>query len=190
MDISFDCDKCGKHLLVDEAGAGITIECPGCGKPVYVPSPSSQNQSAPPTRVEVKPTSPKPASTNPLVPSFSSQKKQDVHPSIVAGVHCLTILIAIQCVGFMLVRQNPLWAGLFMVANMPFVVAPLLCAVYGMCIGHVNQGLLIVAGLALILGLSYWLMFKPLVQPSGADIQRQMEEAQKQMQRQMQNMFK
>ena len=187
MDISFDCDKCGKHLLVDEAGAGITITCPGCGKPVYVPSPSSQNQAATPTRVEVKstgnitkvvPVRP----NNPLVPSFSSQTKSDVPPSIVAGVHCLIILIAIQFVGFMLVRQNPLWAGVFMVANMPFVIAPLLCAVYGMCIGHVNQGLLIVAGLALILGFSYWLMFQPVVQPSAADIQRQMEEEQKQMQ--------
>ncbi len=92
----------------------------------------------------------------------------------------------IQIVGFVVVRQNFLWSGVFMAADMPFVAAPLLCAVYGMCIGHVRHGLLLVAGLALILGLSYWLMFQPLVQPSGADIQRQMEN----MQKQIQNMFK
>ena len=61
MDISFDCDTCGKHLLVDEAGAGITIDCPGCGKPVYVPSVSSHKPPDPPARVEVKSATPKTA---------------------------------------------------------------------------------------------------------------------------------
>jgi hypothetical protein len=66
MDISFDCGSCGKHLVVDEAGAGITIDCPGCGKPVYVPSPASQKPSDQPARVEVKSAAPKalPASTS------------------------------------------------------------------------------------------------------------------------------
>ena len=56
---------------------------------------------------------------------------------------------------------------------MPFVIASLLCAVYGMCIGHVKQGLLIVAGLAVITGFSYWAMFSPVVQPLE-EMQRQM----------------
>jgi hypothetical protein len=57
MDISFDCDKCGKHLVIDEAGAGITIDCPGCGKPVYVPAASSPEPQLAPVRVEVASTS-------------------------------------------------------------------------------------------------------------------------------------
>lgn len=74
MDISFDCDKCGKHLVVDEAGAGITIDCPGCGKPVYVPHPTSRKPSAPPARVQVKST---PTKTAPV----SQPKAAGISPS-------------------------------------------------------------------------------------------------------------
>jgi hypothetical protein len=70
MDISFDCDTCGKHLVVDEAGAGITIDCPGCGKPAYVPSLSSHKPPDPPVRVEVKSATPKTAPVAP--PKISS----------------------------------------------------------------------------------------------------------------------
>ena len=38
MDITFSCTNCGQSLAVDEAGTGITVDCPSCGKPVYVPS--------------------------------------------------------------------------------------------------------------------------------------------------------
>ena len=38
MDISFCCDKCKQDLLVDEAGTGTTMDCPKCGKPVYIPN--------------------------------------------------------------------------------------------------------------------------------------------------------
>ena len=41
MDITFACDKCGQSLTVEEAGAGMTIDCPNCGKPTYVPSKST-----------------------------------------------------------------------------------------------------------------------------------------------------
>jgi hypothetical protein len=162
MDISFDCDSCGKHLVVDQAGAGITIDCPGCGKPVYVPSTASQSS---PIRVELKSASRNTAAGNSLFPSSSLQQKSSIHPSIEAGVHCLLILVVIQFVGFVLIRQSLLWGGIFVAADMPFVIAPLLCAVYGMCLGHVRQGVLIVAALALILGGSYWLMFWPIVEP-------------------------
>ena len=37
-DIYFMC-SCQKHLAVDEAGAGQTVACPDCGKPVEVPKP-------------------------------------------------------------------------------------------------------------------------------------------------------
>jgi DNA-directed RNA polymerase subunit RPC12/RpoP len=38
MDISFNCDKCGQQIVIDEAGAGLVTDCPKCGQPVTVPS--------------------------------------------------------------------------------------------------------------------------------------------------------
>ena len=186
MDISFDCGKCGKHLVIDEAAAGITIDCPQCGKPVFAPSNATPRPSDPPTRVEVKATGSTTntipvAHNNPLIPSYSSQKKSDVHPSIEAGIHCLLILVIIQFIGLVLVHQGSLWALGFMVASVFFTVTPLLCAVYGMCIGHVKHGLLIVAGLAVITGFSYRVMLSPMVQPSADTMRRQMEEMQRLM---------
>ena len=78
MDISFDCDTCGKHLVIDQAGAGITIDCPGCGKPVYVPSLSSHRPPDPPTRVEVKSATPKTAPTPPPKVSSSYSERRTV----------------------------------------------------------------------------------------------------------------
>lgn len=49
MDISFTCDKCGKNLAIDDAAAGITIDCPECGKAVYVPSSVPPPQPKEPT---------------------------------------------------------------------------------------------------------------------------------------------
>jgi DNA-directed RNA polymerase subunit RPC12/RpoP len=38
MDIEFFCSHCGQSLVIDDSGAGTTVDCPKCGKPVYVPS--------------------------------------------------------------------------------------------------------------------------------------------------------
>jgi len=38
MDIEFFCSHCGQPLVIDNDGAGITVDCPKCGKPAYVPS--------------------------------------------------------------------------------------------------------------------------------------------------------
>jgi DNA-directed RNA polymerase subunit RPC12/RpoP len=46
MDINFQCDKCGQNLEVDEAGAGMTVDCPKCSKPVYVPSKPKEDEPA------------------------------------------------------------------------------------------------------------------------------------------------
>jgi uncharacterized Zn finger protein (UPF0148 family) len=72
MDISFDCDKCGKHLVIDSAGAGITIDCPECGKPVYVPSSARANQQDAPVRVEAASASRKAASAE--TPAFEDMR--------------------------------------------------------------------------------------------------------------------
>jgi hypothetical protein len=45
MDITFSCDKCGQSIVIDEAGAGITVDCPNCRQPVYVPTPTRQASS-------------------------------------------------------------------------------------------------------------------------------------------------
>ncbi len=42
MDISFNCSACGKHLIVDEAGAGMKVQCPECGNGTIIPGTDSQ----------------------------------------------------------------------------------------------------------------------------------------------------
>jgi len=45
MDITFACEKCGQHLVIDEAGAGVTIQCPKCDASLTVPKPPSPSPS-------------------------------------------------------------------------------------------------------------------------------------------------
>src|SRR5208282_4876788 len=57
MDIEFSCTHCGQSLSIDESGAGITVDCPKCNNPVYVPSKQPSLPPAPPdtpTRVVPK----------------------------------------------------------------------------------------------------------------------------------------
>ena len=166
MDIFVTCDKCGKNIVVDEGAAGFTIDCPQCGRAVYVSSVVPKPKDAP-VRVEIKP-----PRHDPLVPTYESREKPDIHPSIQAGVHCLLVLVAIEIIGFLAIRQNMLWADIFLFASTPFVFAPLLCAVYGMCAGHVRDGLSVLGGLALILAISCWLIFAPLLSPNGQGMQQ------------------
>jgi predicted RNA-binding Zn-ribbon protein involved in translation (DUF1610 family) len=196
MDISFDCDSCGKHLVIDEAGAGITIDCPGCGKPVYVPSTGSQKPSDPPTRVEVRSAAPRttpPPSAKPqynsLLPPTGRQSATDIHPSIAGGVTCLLILVVVLFVGFLVVRENGTLMLAFVETATPVGFAALLCGVYGICTGHVKHGVLIVVGVSLISGLSNLAL--PWIAMQGAqnatrDIQRQTEEMLRQIQKQFQ----
>jgi transcription elongation factor Elf1 len=37
MDIHFECEKCGQHLVIDIAAAGLTIQCSACGADLTVP---------------------------------------------------------------------------------------------------------------------------------------------------------
>jgi len=58
MDIAFACDKCGQHLVIDGAGAGLTILCPRCGVGLAVPKPHPArcpNLPPPPKRVPSQP---------------------------------------------------------------------------------------------------------------------------------------
>jgi predicted Zn finger-like uncharacterized protein len=38
MDISFNCSSCGTHILIDEAGAGMSVQCPKCNQSLTVPT--------------------------------------------------------------------------------------------------------------------------------------------------------
>ncbi len=42
MNISFYCYKCGQHIVIDEAGVGISIQCPKCGQNLSVPPENAQ----------------------------------------------------------------------------------------------------------------------------------------------------
>ncbi len=45
-DINFDCPACGHNLAVDEKGAGMTVPCPECSKPIQIPVPPKATPSA------------------------------------------------------------------------------------------------------------------------------------------------
>src|SRR5208283_6216684 len=141
MDINFACPNCRQSLEIDESGAGITIDCPKCGKPVYVPSrspaptlfvPPPQPPSA--IRVAVRPTA-RPAS---------------MLPSIEGGIHCVAIAAGLLIVAFVLFRTGLVLAMVFNILAIPFQMGALLCAVYGICKGSIKRGLALLAGVGLL----------------------------------------
>jgi predicted RNA-binding Zn-ribbon protein involved in translation (DUF1610 family) len=44
VDISFKCNNCGQHAVIDEAGAGMVIQCPSCNANLTVPQPSQEKK--------------------------------------------------------------------------------------------------------------------------------------------------
>lgn len=79
MDITFNCDKCGQQMVIDEAGAGQLVDCPKCGTPLEVPY-----KSKPPP----SPAIPAPAKSPKLQPRRSS-------PLLITAIAILGLL----CVG-------------------------------------------------------------------------------------------
>jgi len=45
MDIAFYCDKCGQHIVVDAAGAGLPVNCPNCSATLTVPKTAREDVS-------------------------------------------------------------------------------------------------------------------------------------------------
>jgi len=43
-DIHFNCSHCGQGLIVETAGAGLSVDCPGCKASLVVPAPQSPDQ--------------------------------------------------------------------------------------------------------------------------------------------------
>ena len=37
-DIKFNCTSCGTHIVIDEAGAGLAVQCPRCDQALTVPT--------------------------------------------------------------------------------------------------------------------------------------------------------
>ena len=162
MDISFTCDKCGQSIVVDEAGSEITVDCPTCGKPVYVPSSAPLSTKNAPIRIEAKSVKPL-AVTAPLAPvpnrpmaSVTHQKQGAFHPAIDASLICLVIGVAFGFVWLITIHQSFTASQFVVLMAMPFLGAAPWCAIYGMCAGQVKHGLLLLAGMSLALGLFYW----------------------------------
>jgi len=44
MDIRFECPHCKQRIKIDESGAGLQINCPGCQAVVTIPSPAQAPQ--------------------------------------------------------------------------------------------------------------------------------------------------
>jgi len=46
VDIKFNCAGCGTHIVIDEAGAGLAVQCPRCGQALTVPTASAAESAA------------------------------------------------------------------------------------------------------------------------------------------------
>jgi hypothetical protein len=193
MDITFSCDGCGQRLTIDEAGAGITIDCPRCGKPSYVPSKPILETKTTPIRVEVgsaKPyhtpeTAPQ-SVTYPVTSPYVNRKDDSIHPAIVGGLTCLLLFVACGFVGLVLMYQNPLRVMPLLYAIVPFATAAFLCAVYGICVGHVRHGALLIAGISLISVFGFFATMQVTLSSAGRltdEMLKQQEEMLKQFRR-------
>ena len=80
MDITFSCTKCGQHIAIDVAGAGIFVNCPKCHVPLLVPKESETkppaSQPAPSLRQGAFATKTnKSSAPQPTTPPLSGDKK-------------------------------------------------------------------------------------------------------------------
>ena len=68
MDISFNCERCGQHITIDESGAGVGVRCPTCGHSLVVPPP-------PPPTGPFLPPSPKGATSREADKNITGKRK-------------------------------------------------------------------------------------------------------------------
>lgn len=80
MEITFSCTKCGQHIAVDAAGAGIAVNCPKCGASIEVPY-KSKPLDKPASPPSFKLPEPQPSRFPPLV--------------VVLGVLCAGLLVLV-----------------------------------------------------------------------------------------------
>lgn len=94
MDISFYCYKCGQHIVIDEAGAGVQIECPGCRIALTVPQVNSQPVKPPVLPVAVPPVVSKSVRAAPV-----QMRRMWKTPIAVIAFVCIGILLLLVAVG-------------------------------------------------------------------------------------------
>ena len=97
------------------------------------------------------------------------------------SLHCLLILVILGLIGGIAFGQNMFVGMAFFWMGIPFFYAQSLCAIYGICKGHVVHGLLLLGALSLAIGLTCWFLPRAVEN----DAQRQTQEMQKQIERQM-----
>jgi hypothetical protein len=52
LHIHFQCPHCDKSLVVEAAGAGLTVACPDCSNNIVVPAPAPAQPTPPPPPAE------------------------------------------------------------------------------------------------------------------------------------------
>ncbi len=99
MDIEFDCDKCGQHIVIDGAGAGVSVPCPKCQAQLMVPQaePDSKNESVKQPSSGHSPPPPRPDSTAtpPLFSQPAANKRKVAGWKICLGASAILILLAV-----------------------------------------------------------------------------------------------
>jgi hypothetical protein len=89
MDISFYCFKCGQHVVIDEAGAGLSVPCPKCTESLIVPA--AITSPAPPSMPLIAP--PVISQAVPLAPVCGRRPSKKQMRLLVIG--CAIVLLAL-----------------------------------------------------------------------------------------------
>ena len=84
MDITFNCERCGQHITIDESGVGVVVQCPTCGHSLVVPSPPPQTGS-------ITPPSPKGATSREAGTSVTSKRKRKGNAKRFIGATALVV---------------------------------------------------------------------------------------------------
>jgi phage host-nuclease inhibitor protein Gam len=94
MDISFNCKKCGQHIVIDEDGAGQLVDCPKCGTTLEVPYKADTLAAvASSTPAPRKPSVPPPAQHTPGNRPVSNRKRVLVALGLVTVI-AVTLIFA------------------------------------------------------------------------------------------------
>lgn len=145
MSIAFNCADCGQSLEIDDTAAGMSIDCPKCTKPVYVPTRPTTVSVPAPTRVT--PIAAK--ESKPVV--MITDSARGLPAAIEGGLHCLVIGCGLLILAMILFRMAiPLGMICFWSA-VPFQIGALLCAIFGICHGSIKHGLLLLGGVSIMM---------------------------------------
>jgi len=143
MDISFYCFKCGQHILIDEAGAGLTVQCPNCSQGVVVPAPAIAPLQVVPTRSaeQPPPTLPKSVTLGNVFRTCNGSRPA-VHPWRRGLARAFDLYLFVLClpgvmctVFFPQIRTMPIFAHLSTLVVYYLLIEPFLLIQYGTTLG-------------------------------------------------------